>query len=182
MTNNAEKISRPLFTVRHNGDLLISVGRSRYETAWKNKTMSWAVLLNKLAHSVETTETHAEYMKMSKEQQDRIKDIGGFVGGHLKDGRRKTGFVTARQLLTLDLDFPPADFWDSIINNLEINSALAVYSTHKHTEAKPRYRLIMPLDREVTPDEYEAIARKIAEKIGIDYFDDSTFQPRVLVS
>ena len=181
MTNNAEKISRPLFTVRHNGDLLISVGRSRYETAWKNKTMSWAVLLNKLAHSVETTETHAEYMKMSKEQQDRIKDIGGFVGGHLKDGRRKTGFVSARQLLTLDLDFPPADFWDSIINNLEINSALAVYSTHKHTAAKPRYRLIMPLDREVTPDEYEAIARKIAEKIGIDYFDDSTFQPTRLM-
>ena len=33
MTNNAEKISRPLFTVRHSGDLLISVGRSRYETA-----------------------------------------------------------------------------------------------------------------------------------------------------
>lgn len=181
MTNTAEKISAPLFTVRHNGDLLISLGKSRYETAWKNKTMSWAVLLNKLARSQETTETHAEYMKMSKEQQDRIKDIGGFVGGHLKDGRRKTGYVTGRQLLTLDLDFPPVDFWDSIINNLEINSALAVYSTHKHTAAKPRYRLIMPLDREVTPDEYEAIARKIAEKIGIDYFDDSTFQPTRLM-
>ena len=84
MTNTAEKISAPLFTVRHNGDLLISLGKSRYETAWKNKTMSWAVLLNKLARSQETPETHAEYMKMSKEQQDRIKDIGGFVGGHLR--------------------------------------------------------------------------------------------------
>lgn len=181
MKNTAEKLSSALFTVRHNGDLLISVGKSRYETAWKNKTMSWAVLLNKLSRSQETAETHAEYMKMGKEQQDRIKDIGGFVGGHLKDGRRKTGYVTGRQLLTLDLDFPPVDFWDAIINNLEINSALAVYSTHKHTPAKPRYRLIMPLDREVTPDEYEAIARKIAEKIGIDYFDDSTFQPTRLM-
>lgn len=181
MKNTAEKLSSALFTVRHNGDLLISVGKSRYETAWKNKTMSWAVLLNKLSRSQETAETHAEYMKMGKEQQDRIKDIGGFVGGHLKDGRRKTGYVTGRQLLTLDLDFPPVDFWDAIINNLEINSALAVYSTHKHAPAKPRYRLIMPLDREVTPDEYEAIARKIAEKIGIDYFDDSTFQPTRLM-
>lgn len=54
---------------------------------------------------METAETHAEYMKMSKEQQDKIKDIGGFVGSHLRDGRRKTGHVTARQLLTLDLDF-----------------------------------------------------------------------------
>lgn len=181
MTNTAEKIAMPLFMVKHNGDLLISTGRSRYETAWKNKTMSWAALLNRLSRSTETPETHAEYMKMGKEQQDKIKDIGGFVGGHLKDGRRKTGYVVARQLLTLDLDFPPAEFWDDIVNNLEIDSALAVYSTHKHTKAKPRYRLIMPLDREVTPDEYEAIARKIAEKIGIDYFDDSTFQPTRLM-
>lgn len=181
MTNTAEKLTLPLFMVKYNGDLLISTGRSRFETSWKNKTMSWAALLNKLSRSVETTETHAEYMKMSKEQQDKIKDIGGFVGGHLRDGRRKTGYVTARQLLTLDLDFPPVEFWDNIIDNLEIDNALAVYSTHKHTKAKPRYRLIMPLDREVTPDEYEAIARKIAEKIGIDYFDDSTFQPTRLM-
>ena len=181
MTNTAEKLTLPLFMVKYNGDLLISTGRSRFETSWKNKTMSWAALLNKLSRSMETTETHAEYMKMSKEQQDKIKDIGGFVGGHLRDGRRKTGYVTARQLLTLDLDFPPAEFWDNIIDNLEIDNALAVYSTHKHTKAKPRYRLIMPLDREVTPDEYEAIARRIAEKIGIDYFDDSTFQPTRLM-
>lgn len=170
-----------LIPVRYNGDLLIATGRSRYEKEWKNKTMPWSALLSRLAKSMETPETHAEYMKMNKEQQDKIKDIGGFVGGHLKDGRRKTGYVVARQLLTLDLDFPPAEFWDDIVNNLEIDSALAVYSTHKHTTAKPRYRLIMPLDREVTPDEYEAIARKIAEKIGIDYFDDSTFQPTRLM-
>ena len=168
-----------LIPVRYNGDLLIATGRSRYEKEWKNKTMPWSALLSRLAKSMETPETHAEYMKMNKEQQDKIKDIGGFVGGHLKDGRRKTGYVVARQLLTLDLDFPPAEFY--IVNNLEIDSALAVYSTHKHTTAKPRYRLIMPLDREVTPDEYEAIARKIAEKIGIDYFDDSTFQPTRLM-
>lgn len=170
-----------LIPVRYNGDLLIATGRSRYEKEWKNKTMPWSALLSRLAKSMETPETHAEYMKMNKEQQDKIKDIGGFVGGHLKDGRRKTGHDVARQLLTLDLDFPPAEFWDDIVNNLEIDSALAVYSTHKHTAAKPRYRLIMPLDREVTPDEYEAIARKIAEKIGIDYFDDSTFQPTRLM-
>lgn len=170
-----------LIPVRYNGDLLIATGRSRYEKEWKNKTMPWSALLSRLAKSMETPETHAEYMKMNKEQQDKLKDIGGFVGGHLKDGRRKTGYVVARQLLTLDLDFPPAEFWDDIVNNLEIDSALAVYSTHKHTAAKPRYRLIMPLDRKVTPDEYEAIARKIAEKIGIDYFDDSTFQPTRLM-
>ena len=167
--------------IQNNSELLISTGRSRFETAWKNKTIYWSALLLKLSKSVETPETHAEYMKMSKEQQDRIKDIGGFVGGHLKEGRRKTGYALARQILTLDLDFPPADLWDNLMNNLEITGAMAVYSTHKYSKATPRYRLIMPLDRGVSPDEYEAIARKIAEKIGIDFFDDSTFQPTRLM-
>ena len=167
--------------VNHNGELLIATGRSRFETAWKNKTMLWSVLLSKLSKSRQTNETHAEYMKMSKEQQDRIKDIGGFVGGHLRDGHRKTGCVVARQILTLDLDFPPADLWTHLMSEVDLGCAMAVYSTHKHTEARPRLRLILPLDREVTPDEYEAIARKVAEKIGIDYFDDTTFQPTRLM-
>jgi len=75
--------------------------------------------------------------------------------------------VAARQILTLDLDFPPADLWESLMDNLDLDCAMAVYSTHKHTPDKPRLRLIMPLSRAVSPDEYEAIARKIAEKIGI---------------
>lgn len=34
--------------VVNNGELLISLGRSRFETSWKNKTMLWSVLLSKL--------------------------------------------------------------------------------------------------------------------------------------
>ncbi len=175
------KITDHSENVKYNGELQISTGKSRFETSWKNKKMQWSVLLSKLSRSMETPETHAEYMKMSKEQQDRLKDIGGFVGGHLKEGKRKTGFVASRQILTLDLDFAPRGFWEALQENMDVNGALAVYSTHKHSEAKPRLRLVMPLDRPVTPDEYEAIARKMAEKIGIDFFDDSTYQPTRLM-
>ena len=174
MTDHSEQ-------VRYNGELQISLGKSRYEKNWKNKRMLWSVLLSRLSRSVETAETHAEYMKMSKDQQDNLKDIGGFVGGHLKEGKRKTGSVVSRQILTLDADFAPKDFWEILQDNMEINGAMAVYSTHKHTDAKPRLRLVMPLDRDVTPDEYEAIVRKVADKIGIDYFDDSTYQPTRLM-
>ena len=174
MTDHSEQ-------VRYNGELQISLGKSRFEKNWKNKRMLWSVLLSRLSKSVETAETHAEYMKMSKDQQDNLKDIGGFVGGHLREGKRKTGSVVSRQILTLDLDFAPKDFWEILQDNLDVNGAMAVYSTHKHTDAKPRLRLVMPLDRDVTPDEYEAIARKMADKIGIDYFDDSTYQPTRLM-
>ena len=167
--------------LRYNPELIIATGKSRYEKSWKNRKILWSKLLAKLQKSVQTPETHAEYMQMTKDEQDRIKDIGGFVGGHLKEGRRKTGYVAARQIVTLDLDFAPEDLKDQLTDNLDLACAMALYSTHKHTPKKPRLRLIIPLDREVSPDEYEAIARKVAEKVGIDYFDDSTYQPTRLM-
>lgn len=170
--------------VENDGKLIISLGKSRYETKWKNTTILWSKLLEKLGHSLETQETHTEYMKMGKDKQDRIKDIGGFVGGHLREGHRRSGYVEARQIVTLDLDYPPEDFWGkmmALVDSFDLDCAFAAYSTHKHTDKKPRYRLIIPLDRTVSPDEYEAIARKIGEKVGIDYFDDTTFQPSRLM-
>ena len=35
---------------------------------------------------------------------DAIKDVGGYVAGHLKNGRRKVGHVICRSMLTLDMD------------------------------------------------------------------------------
>lgn len=160
--------------LKYDGQVTISVGKSRYETNWKNKKILWSSLVAKLKNPVVTPETYAEYRKLGKAEQDRIKDVGGFVGGTLTGGRRKTDSVATRQILTLDADYAPADFFDTL--ELLADYACCVYSTHKHSPENPRYRLLIPLDREVTPDEYEAIARKVAEEIGIDYFDDTTYQ------
>jgi len=188
MNAEAGKIINPndgRLPAQYDGALSISLGKNRFETSWKNQTMHWSRLLYRLSKSRETTETHTEYMRLPKAEQDRIKDIGGFVGGHLKEGKRRTGAVACRQIITLDADFAPADLWDQLmekaLDDPLLAHAMAVYSTHKHTAAKPRLRLIIPLDREVSADEYEAIARRIAERIGIDYFDDSTYQPTRLM-
>lgn len=175
-TTKVVKLDDKRVPVEHDGDLLIATGRTRFEKVWRNRTLRWSQLLKMLSESQGTHETHAEYMKLPKAEQDRIKDIGGFVGGHLKEGKRKNGYVTARQVITLDADFAPADLAGEIMDSFALDCAMAIYSTHKHSPAKPRVRLIIPLDREVTPDEYEAIARKVADKVGIDYFDDSTYQ------
>lgn len=42
-------------------------------------------------------------------------------------------------------------------------------------------RLVIPLSRPVTADEYTAIARRIAADIGIEQFDDTTYQPHRLM-
>ena len=164
--------------LEYDADLLISTGKDRYDTRWKNTKIRWSALVAKLSASRKTEETHAEFMRMTKDEQDRIKDIGGFVGGHLKGGRRLGQNVSARQIVTLDADYAPRDFW-SRVEDLTLDGldcACLLYSTHKHTDRNPRLRLIIPLSHEVGPGEYEAIARKLAEAIGIEYFDDTTYE------
>ncbi len=160
----------------------IATGASRYSKKWKNAEISYETLIEKLKVTTRTRETFAEYKRMSKANRDEIKDVGGFVGGALKDGRRKAENVANRTLLTLDMDNVGTtvnDLWDSItmLNDFEI----LMYSTHSHEPKAPRLRLVIPLDRPVFPDEYQAIGRKIAEEIGIDMFDDTTYEPSRLM-
>lgn len=169
-----EKLEDYKLHIKHDGSLAVATGRSRMEKEWKNKTFTWSQLLAKLKNPTRTQETIAEYMNLPKAEQDRIKDVGGFIGGSLKGGRRKAESVQARQIITLDADFAPPGLAEELY--LYIDGAYAVYSTHKHTPEKPRLRILIPLDRPVTPDEYEAISRKLAEIVGIDYFDDTTYQ------
>lgn len=164
--------------LKHDGDLVVSLGKSRNDTAWKNRTMRWSDLAEQLSESLMTGETHEQFMALEKDQQDQIKDIGGFVGGFIKGGRRLKNSVTARQIVTLDADYAGRDFWDGVLD-LTIDwsdFAALVYSTHKHSPDKPRLRLIVPLSREVGPEEYEAVARKIADAVGIEQFDDTTYE------
>ena len=74
--------------VTHDGKLLIAVGRSRQSTQWQNKEFNWSELLDKLAQTTRTRETAAEYAALPKGERDNIKDVGGFVGGYLKNGKR----------------------------------------------------------------------------------------------
>ena len=116
-------------------------------------------------------------MRMSKAEQDNRKDVGGYVGGELAGGIRKNNAVMGRDLVTLDMDAIPAGGTADVLRRLAgLGCGWCVYSTRKHEPAKPRLRVIIFLDRTVTADEYEPIARKLAELIGIGWCDPTTFQ------
>lgn len=160
-------------------DLVIATGQSRKSKLWKNTKMSWGDFVERLKTTTRTSETQGEFANMPKSQQDDIKDVGGFVGGKVKNGKRQSGSIENRILLTLDADFADSDFCDNI--SLFYDFTYCIYSTHKHTAEKPRFRLVILLSRPCTPDEYEAVARMVAYDIGIDMFDDTTYQPHRLM-
>lgn len=139
----------------------ISYGNSRMDKNWKNNDISWDDFLTRVGSTIRTTETVDEYRKLKKGQQDNVKDKGGFVAGHLKEGRRKKGCVLSRSMLALDMDYGTPDIWNDVISKLPYR--LCIYSTHKHTPEHPRLRLMLPLHREITEAEYPAVARMIAK-------------------
>lgn len=167
--------------IRYDGPVTIAVGESRRSTQWKNKEVLWSQLVERLSIPTKTPETVDEYRGFAKSKRDEIKDVGGFVGGSLKGGRRKAEAIMQRRLLTLDLDDVPrnADPWDTVV--LVLGCAAVLYSTHSHRPEAPRLRLVMPLSRPVSPEEYSAIARKVAQDIGIDMCDDTTYEPHRLM-
>lgn len=157
----------------------IAYGNSRMDKKWKNTDISWEDFCSRVKTTQRTTETVEEYRKMRKGGQDSIKDVGGFVGGHLKDGRRKKGNVLSRSILTLDMDYGTSTIWEEISTFFPYQCC--IYSTHKHTPENPRLRLIIPLFRDVGEEEYAAVSRMVAKEIGIDLFDDTTYEPERLM-
>ena len=88
-----------------------------------------------------------------KARQDQLKDVGGYVGGPLRDQRRKAANVLGRDIVTLDLDNIQPGQTDRVLGIIDgLGCAYCVYSTRKRPEA-PRLRVLIPLDHTAAADE-----------------------------
>lgn len=155
-------------------ELTISVGESKRATRWVPKTVTWERLCKKLSTPIVTNETVAEYAAMSKDQRGDAKDVGGYVGGRIEGGVRRAGNITDRQLICLDADYADMGLWD--LWDIMVGKACLMHTSHSHTPEKPRLRFVIPLARPVSAAEYEPIARKLAQLIDINAFDDTTYE------
>ena len=156
--------------------LTISTANSRTSTTWIKQELTWQEFVNRLRVPITSTETLDEYMKLPTDKQANLKDVGGFIGGKLTDGTRKGG-VEFRSIITLDLDNILAGKTEEVVKKVAaFDCAHVVHSTRKHERSKPRLRIHIPLDRDVSAEEYEAISRYLASAIGMEMCDHTTFQ------
>ena len=163
-----------MMKLKHDFIIDLATGFSRNTVKWRNRQWRWSELVERCSKTQYTNETAAQYAKLSREEQSNIKDVGGFVGGYLSEGRRKSANVLYRTVATLDIDYGTAEVWEDFI--MAFNCAAMLYSTHKHSDEHPRYRLVVVFDRQVKPAEYEPLCRAIAATVGIDRFDDTTYE------
>ena len=163
--------------MQYSRKLQISTAGTRKAMHWPKSEITWSEFAEKLKTPVRGAETLEQYLALPKSQQDELKDVGGFVGGTFEGDRRKAAGVVGRDLITLDLDNIPAGQTDDILRRVDgLGCAAAVYSTRKHSGYAPRLRVIIPIDRTGSADEYEPAARKLASLIGIEFCDPTTFE------
>lgn len=168
--------------MQNNRMLRISTAGSRKATHWPKVEILWSEFCDRFKTPVRGTETIGEYLAMPKSRQAELKDVGGFVGGTFTGDRRKAASVEGRDLVTLDLDNIPTGQTGDILRRVGgLGCAALVYSTRKHTSYAPRLRVILPLDRTATADEYEPAARKLASLLGMEFCDPTTFEPSRLM-
>jgi predicted P-loop ATPase len=155
----------------------ISVCNHKTDKKYKNQEWKWDDIKKRNSEPIRTSETMKEYPRLPKPERDKLKDQGGFVGGWLNGGIRKNGNVTFRTLGTLDADNIPegSDFLDKAKSALG-RYGYFIYSTHSNAPDNPRYRIVVRFSRTVSEDEYPAVMRMLAHQIGMDFFDDSTYQ------
>ena len=162
----------------NNKKIRISRANSRKSLSWPVEELLWSQFIEKLKTPVRSAESYEAYLKMSTAEQAELKDVGGFVGGTLRDNRRKNANVLSRDLVTLDLDNIEPGKTEEVLKRVDsLGCAYAVYSTRKHSSYKPRLRIIFPTDRTMTVDEYEPIARKMGSYLGMALCDPTTFEP-----
>ena len=164
-----------LTELKFDKEISIAIGVSRQSKRWKNKTFLISDFIKKLSVTKRTDETIDEYLALPKAEQDEIKDSNGaFVGAMLKGGRRRKGDVANRTCLTMDLDYATPGAIEIIKKELS-KISYTLYSTHKNQPNKPRLRLLIWPDRVMAVNEYQAVVRRLADKIGMEFFDTTGF-------
>ena len=153
--------------------LWIATADSRLSRRWKSGQTTWGRLTDKLRIPHKLNVTAAAYRAASVDERHALKDCGGWVAGQSVSGSRKKSDITGSRILRLDMDAAPVE-WHEVVRAALEGLVWAAHTTASHTPEKPRVRVLVPVSRDLTADEYEYLARSLAERIGAEYWPDAT--------
>lgn len=101
---------------------------------------------------------------------------GWYIPAEFNPVYRDSENFVARHAITYDFDSVTIDTWGDVLNAWA-DTAFAIYTTFSHRPVRPRFRVVMPLSRPAGYDEFQAVARKVANDIGIELLARESFVP-----
>lgn len=162
-----------MITNDHEFDILQAPQRNSRH--WKPGRVTWGELQDWMAHPA-STKACGNYVLGTFAKTTVIhKDADGQPMLPCNHTHRTKTAVRTRGALTLDVDYPDQGFEADAVMLLPY--AFAMHNTHSSTARAPRYRLIIPLDRPVAPDEYHTAAGAVMQLLGEHQFDAGSVQP-----
>ncbi|MCU1391091.1 MAG: hypothetical protein JWL72_4429 [Ilumatobacteraceae bacterium] len=102
---------------------------------------------------------------MDLEHPATQKECGGYVLGELNSSHRARKYLTVRSVLTLDADEATPTFLadvDRVLAGLDAG----VHTTYRHGVEGNRYRVLVPLSRDVDGDTYERLHESVRSALG----------------
>lgn len=160
--------------LKYDTSITICMFDNRKSGKGKHKTLSIQQLIEDFSQPSVGFETFAEYQALPKAKKDEAKDNGSFIAAQIKSGLRKKENIANRTMLTLDADNAPKDFIERVKKHCPFN--WFAYTTRSHSPVNPRWRLVIPFDTPIKVEQYQPLGRWIANTIGMDYFDPTTFE------
>lgn len=160
--------------LRYDMSLTITTIRNRTDKKPQNLQTCWRDFIERVMNPKVTKETMAAY-DATPEKKGAIKDVGGFIGGPSVPGApRNSASVEMRSMFTLDADHGSALLWARFVNTH--HCAALIHSTHSDRPGERRLRICGPFSRPIGPEEYSAVCRRITYEVGMESFDDTTYQ------
>lgn len=147
----------------HDEEIEYAFAQEFNSTNWVTVKSKWSEFVDRLSKSKKTSETAKQYAKLDSTEKNKIKAVGGFVGGVFAGPSRTKNTLLYRTMLTLDIDMGNFDIETF---KMMYDFASVIYSTHSHTLETPSYRIVIPLLTTIDGDQFEYIARKITNSLG----------------
>lgn len=133
--------------------------------------MTWGELIDLLEDvKVDKRHTQAQYDAMDVDEKGFVKDVGAFVPGVFRAGKRRAEALIERTALTLDIDEVSPRQYDRIMEGLTPLGEWEWFATttRGHRPDSPRCRIVLPLTRPVDPEEYAPLCRIVGSHIFKD--------------
>lgn len=139
----------------------------------RDVTLAGAVAPRKDSRNWEPKQiTFSEMVGWAENPADH-KECGNYLLGTLQGGRRTKNSIVSRSGVQLDADRATEETWDAVAG---LGVLGLVHTTYSSAPDGLRLRVILPLDREVSPDEYMHIVAVLMDRLGKDAFDPGSLQ------
>ncbi|WP_251517725.1 primase alpha helix C-terminal domain-containing protein [Staphylococcus sp. Marseille-Q6910] len=169
--------------LKYDGDFHILVYKSLTSKGTENvKNVKWSEWCKFLTQpEISATDKYKNGLAIYGDVDEGVDEKTGEMLPH----RRLEKHVLYREVFSLDYD--DIENMDAFITNVKMklqHFAYFIYTTYRHRDKpdktdkglKPRFRVLVPIDDILTPEEYESFSRALAQYIG-EPIDESCYQP-----